>query len=111
VDLDRHSLTLAVVAGLVLTLRAASVGFFYGAGKPEIVLYVIALIGFGLASVLASLVLLPGVVSRIGPHRWREPATIFQLAVAAFALAVIATAVQFVEVSIRQFGDRTPFGG
>jgi hypothetical protein len=108
VDPDRRSLTLGLASALVLILRAGPGGFIYGAGKLEIGLYVAAVIAFGLASVLASLVLLPRVASR-APRRYREPTAIFELSLAAFVLGVVLTTIQFAEVAIRQFGDSSPF--
>jgi hypothetical protein len=110
VDLDRRSLTFALGGALVLVLRAGSIGFVYGTRKLEIVLYVASVVAFGLASVLASLVLLPRISSRIFPARFREPAAIFELSVAAFALGIAITTIQFAEVAIREFGDSSPFG-
>jgi hypothetical protein len=111
VDLERRSLTLALGGGLVLILRASSsFAFAYGSGKLEIALYVASLIAIGLASVLAALILAPRIASKAVPDRFREPGALFELGIAAFALGVVLTTIQFAEVAIREFGDNSPFG-
>jgi hypothetical protein len=107
-DLERRSLAFGVGGAFVLVLRAGSIGFAYGTKKLEIVLYVASVISFGLASFLGLLVLAPRLTSRF-PARFREPATLFELSVAAFALGIAVTTLQFAEVAIREFGDSPSF--
>lgn len=109
-DLDRRSLAFALGGALVLLLRTSSAGFIYEGKNLEIALFAASIIAFGLASALASLVMLPRIASRIFPARFSEPATMFELSVAAFVLGVAITTIQFAEVAIREFGDSPRFG-
>jgi hypothetical protein len=111
-DYEGRGLWLALVAGLVLILRAGATGFSaFGRGHVDfqIWIYVLSLVAYGLCVCVCLLLVVPEWRAKLGP-RLREERTAFMWAFGLFVLGIVLTVVAFAEGAIDSLGEENRFG-
>jgi hypothetical protein len=103
-DVERRSLVIALASAFAL-VWSPFFRYGIGIGNPEIVMFVVTTLALGLSVILASLVIVPRIASRLLPARYREREVLFEAAVAGFVIGIVVMAAQAVELAVRAFGE------
>jgi hypothetical protein len=103
-DVERRSLVVALASAFAL-IWSPSFRYGIGIGNPELVMIIVSTVAFGLSVVLAALVIVPRIASRLVPARYGEREVLFEAAVAGFVIGVVVMTVAFVELTVRAFGE------